>query len=140
MSANEVQQPQPVFEKLIGTWVMADGITFERWIRQSDDHYQSDVFVVTSKDTSWKEQAKIYREKDYWIFENTVKDQNNGKAVRFASAFLNDSSIQFSNPQHDFPQHVCYILPNDTTVHAFIAGPNSKGGTDTIPFNYIRLK
>jgi hypothetical protein len=69
-----------------------------------------------------------------------VKSQNEGKAVKFTSTFLNETSVQFSNPVHDFPTDINYTVTDDNTLRAFIVGLNNKGGKDTIPFNYIRVK
>jgi len=129
-----------VFDKLLGTWQNEDGSGLERWTKKEDGSFQYVAFSVKGSDTSWNENASIYRENDKWIFENTVKGQNDGKAVKFTSSFLSDSSVQFSNPAHDFPTDVNYTVINANSVRAFIVGPNSKGGKDTIPFNYARVK
>jgi hypothetical protein len=136
----ELSPPPPLFEKLVGTWKSENGRNFERWTRNSDGTYRSDVYSLKGTDTSWKEQAKIYPENSKWVFENIVKNQNDGKAVKFTSILLNDKSVQFSNPAHDFPTDVNYTLADLNTLHAFIIGPNSKGGRDTIPFNSSRVK
>jgi len=54
--------------------------------------------------------------------------------------FLNETIVQFSNPAHDFPTDINYTVADANTLRAFIVGPNNKGGKDTIPFNYIRVK
>jgi len=82
----------------------------------------------------------IYQENDHWTFENTVKGQNNGNAVKFIATLFNETTVQFSNPQHDFPTDINYTVPDPDTVNAFIVGPNAKGGKDTIRFNYTRVK
>jgi len=133
--------PQPlIFDKLTGVWQSEDGKSFERWTKNDNGSYRSVGFSIKGNDTSWNEQANIYRENGNWIFENTVKGQNDGKAVRFTSSFLNENSVQFSNPAHDFPTDVNYTVADANTLRAFIVGPNNKGGKDTIPFNYIRVK
>jgi hypothetical protein len=129
-----------VFDKLIGTWQNEDGTGFERWTIKEDGSFQSVSFSVRGSDTTWNENARIYPENDQWVFENTVKGQNDGKAVKFTSSLLSDSSVQFSNPAHDFPTDVNYTVINADSVRAFIVGPNGKGGKDTIPFNYVRVK
>jgi hypothetical protein len=128
-----------VFDKLVGLWQSQDGKIFERWTRNDDGTYQAVVFSIKGSDTSWKEQASIYPENDQWIFENRVNDQNNGKAVKFSAAVVSETTVQFTNPAHDFPTDVNYTVPDPNTVNAFIVGPNSKGGKDTIPFTYSRL-
>jgi len=130
----------PVFEKLLGTWQSEKGKNFERWKKNVDGTYQSDVYSIKGADTSWKEQAHIYPEASDWIYENTVKDQNEGKAVKFTSILFTENSVQFSNPAHDFPTDINYTVRDQNTLNAFIIGPNGKGGRDTIPFNSKRLQ
>ncbi|MFN2437875.1 MAG: hypothetical protein ABR503_01665 [Chitinophagaceae bacterium] len=132
-SANE-----KLFDKLVGTW--QDGKTFERWSKNANGTYTSVAFSVKNNDTSWNEQAAVYQENNKWIFENTVKGQNDGKAVKFTSTLLNDTAVRFSNPAHDFPTDVHYTVADANTVNAFIIGPNNKGGKDSFFFNYKRLK
>ncbi|MEI9943072.1 MAG: hypothetical protein WDN26_02525 [Chitinophagaceae bacterium] len=131
---------QLVFDKLVGTWQLEDGKNFERWTKNADGNFRSVAFTAKGTDTSWNEQANIYPEAGKWIFENTVKGQNDGKAVKFVSSLLTEKSVQFSNPAHDFPTDVNYTMGDTNTINAFIIGPNSKSGKDTIPFNYIRVK
>jgi hypothetical protein len=130
---------QPVLDKLVGTWRSKDGKSFERWTKQNDNAYSSVAFSIEGNDTAWNEHANIYPQNGKWVFENTVTDQNNGKAVKFISSFISDNSVQFSNPAHDFPTDVNYTLADSNTVNAFIVGPDNKGGRDTIPFNYTRV-
>jgi hypothetical protein len=131
---------QLVFDKLTGTWRTENGRSFERWTKNDDGTFRSVAFSVKGSDTSWNENAVIYPENDKWVFENTVRGQNDGKSVKFFSSFFNENSVQFSNPAHDFPTDINYTLKDKNTVKAFIVGPNKKGGKDTIPFNYTRVK
>ncbi len=119
---------------------MNDGKSFERWTKKDDGTYQSVAFSVKGNDTSWNEVANIYPENDQWVFENTVKGQNDGKAVKFISSLLDENMVQFSNPAHDFPTDVNYTVFGADAVNAFIVGTNNKGGKDTIPFSYTRIK
>ncbi|HKO81094.1 MAG TPA: hypothetical protein VJU78_11900 [Chitinophagaceae bacterium] len=131
---------QLIFDKLSGTWKSEDGKSFERWTKNDNGIYRSEGFSIKGNDTSWNEQAAIYKENNNWVFENTVKGQNNGKAVKFTSSFLNEISVQFSNPAHDFPTDINYTIAEANKLQAFIVGPNNKGGKDTIPFNFTRVK
>jgi hypothetical protein len=127
-------------DRLVGTWKSTNGKIFERWTKTSTGSYQSSVFRIKGHDTIFMEQASVYRIPGGWVFINRVKDQNEGKEIRFTSLSESSSSIHFNNPEHDFPTDIYYTMPDDSTVHAFIAGPNKKGGRDTIPFNYVRVK
>ena len=140
VAANNNELKQLPFDKLLGIWQSEDGKSFEEWTKNENGTYQSRAYSVKSTDTSWNEQARIYPENENWVFENTVKGQNDGKAVKFTSTKLNEITVQFSNPQHDFPTDINYTVPDANTLNAFIIGPNNKGTRDTIPFNYTRIK
>ena len=129
-----------VFDKLVGVWKSEDGKSFEQWTKNDNGTFQSRGYSIKGADTSWNEKANIYPENNNWVFENTVKNQNDGKAIKFTSTILTETTVQFSNPQHDFPTDINYTVPNTNTVNAFIIGPNAKGGKDTIPFNFTRIK
>lgn len=129
-----------VLDKLLGTWGNNDGKNFERWTKGSDGRYYSFVYSLNGTDTVVGEQAVVYKEDTNWVFENRVSGQNDGKLVKFVSAFVEDNAIEFRNPTHDFPNVIHYSLPNNAQVHAFIVGNNDKGGKDTIPFNYRRAR
>ena len=140
VAVNNNEAKQLPFDKLIGIWKSDDGKSFEEWTKNDNGTYQSRAYNIKGPDTSWNEQANIYPDNDNWVFENTVKGQNDGKAVKFTSTILNERTVQFNNPQHDFPTDVNYTLADANRLNAFIIGPNRKGGKDTIPFNYTRLK
>jgi hypothetical protein len=134
------ESKQPVFDKLLGLWKNKESDNFEQWSKNSESTYQYKAFSVKGRDTSWNELANVYTENNNWVFENTVKNQNNGKAIKFTSTILNDKTVQFSNPQHDFPTDINYTVADANNVNAFIIGPNKNGGKDTIPYNFIRIK
>jgi hypothetical protein len=114
---------ETVFDKLVGTWKSEDGNSFEEWSKNDNGTYRSRAYSVKGSDTLVSENANIYPENDKWVFENTVKNQNEGKAIKFTSSLLTDNSVQFSNPAHDFPTDINYTVPDANTVNAFIVGP-----------------
>jgi len=128
-----------VFDKLVGVWRSENGKSFEQWTKNADGTFRSRVFSINGTDTSFNEEANIYKDNEKWIFENRVKGQNEGKAVKFVSSLLTYNSVQFSNPGHDFPTDINYTLSNANTLNAFIIGPNKNGGRDTIPFNSTKI-
>lgn len=128
-----------VLDKLLGTWQGEDGKSFERWTKENHERYRSLVYSLNGKDTVVNERAVIYREGEKWVFENQVSGQNDGKSVKFVSAFVKEDAVQFSNPAHDFPNEIHYSIPDHAHVNAFIVGNNERGGKDTIPFNYKRV-
>jgi hypothetical protein len=132
--------PELVFDKMVGTWKIGTTDGFEIWTKKPDGSFQSAGITVNGKDTSWNENTRVYPEAGNWIFETTVKGQNDGKAVKFIASVLTGKSVQFSNPTHDFPTDINYSFVDNNRIHAFIFGPNDKGGKDTIHFEFTRVK
>lgn len=137
---NPVSSTPVFFDKLVGTWKNANGKSFEHWAKNPGGTFHSKVFSIKGIDTSYMEEAIIYQENNNWVFENKVKGQNDGQAVKFTSTLLSDSAVQFSNPAHDFPTDVNYHIIDSINLKAFIIGPSSAGGKDTFYFNYQKLK
>ena len=131
---------ETVFDKLVGTWQNTGDKSYERWTKNDNGSYRTVVFAVNGSDTSFKEDNKVYQENGKWVSENKVAGQNDGKSVKFTETLLTASSFQFSNPAHDFPTDIHYDIVDANTVNAYIVGPNNKGGKDTIPFNFTRVK
>ncbi len=131
---------ETVFDKLVGTWQNTGDKSFERWTKNNNGTYRTVVFDVKGSDTTYKEDNQVYQENGKWVSENKVSGQNNGKSIKFTESMLTASSFQFSNPAHDFPTDIHYDVVDANTVNAYIVGPNNKGGKDTIPFNYTRVK
>ena len=128
-----------IFDMLVGTWQNTDSKSFERWIKKENGSFKADAYSLKGSDTVWHEHASVYNENGNWIFDNQVTGQNEGRSVKFTSTQIDATTVQFSNPAHDFPTDINYTVTSDTTLHAFIIGPNHKGGKDTIPFNFRRI-
>ncbi len=123
-----------IFDKLLGTWKLAEEDQFEQWSKNEDGSYSSRAFAVVGKDTTIMEEVKIVPEAGKWNFITQVKGQNKGKAVTFTSSLLQDTLVQFENPAHDFPRIINYRLASKNDMQAFIGGT-----TDTIYFNFSRV-
>ncbi len=133
------ESSQPLlFDRLEGIWVNSNGSGFEQWKKNNDSTYDVAGFTVKANDTTRTEYAKVYQENGGWVFENTVEGQNDGKSIKFAAPAIANDQVQFSNPAHDFPTDINYRLVDDTTLKAFIVGPNKTGGQDTIHFQFSR--
>lgn len=133
-TGKDIKEPMMVFDRLIGTWKLANEDQFEQWKKNEDGSYSSKTFAVAGKDTNVMEDVKIIKEGDKWNFITLVKDQNKGKSVTFTSSILQDTLVQFENPAHDFPRMINYRLASENNMQAFIGGT-----TDTIYFNFSRV-
>jgi hypothetical protein len=131
---------ETVFDKLVGTWQNTGDKSFERWTKNENGSYRTVVYELKGSDTIYKEDNQVYQENGKWVSENKVSGQNDGRSVKFTESQMTTNSFQFSNPSHDFPTDIHYDIIDANTVNAYIAGPNNKGGKDTIPFNFTRVK
>ena len=131
---NDSEESPPVFDRLVGTWRLAEEEQFERWIKNEDGSYSSRMYSVAGTDTTILEEVNVVKDGDKWNFITLVKGQNKGKAVTFTSAILKDTIVQFENPAHDFPKIINYRIESDHNMQAFIAGTN-----DTIYFNFSKV-
>jgi hypothetical protein len=133
-SGKKNEESNLVFDKLVGTWRLAEEDQFEEWKKNEDGTYSSRMYSVTEADTNVMEEVKVVAESGKWNFVTQVKGQNKGKAITFTSTVLQDTLVQFENPTHDFPRIINYRLATENDLQAFIAGT-----TDTIYFNYTRI-
>lgn len=134
-SCSNKRDEKLLFNKLLGTWKLADDNEFERFTTNDDGTFASRVYMFSGEDTTVTEDADIYLENNKWTFKTLVKGQNKGKSVTFTATIFNDSVVQFENPAHDFPKMINYTLTTPTQMKAFIAGKS-----DTITFYYSKLE
>ena len=128
-----------LFEKFVGNWENKTFGIFEKWEKINNDQFAALAFSVQGQDTIVQETVNIYKEADKWIYEVTVKGQNNGKAVKFTADNYSENQINFSNPSHDFPTDINYSF-EENTMKAFIAGPEKNGEIKKIPIIFERLE
>ncbi len=127
------------FDRLLGLWQNVESKSYERWTKNGDGTYRSVGFKIVAMDTVYTERVDLRLVNGQWRSENTVVEQNEGKAVPFEVTKLTSDEVHFSNPKHDFPTDIHYRLADDNTIEAYIVGPNTTGGFDTIPFNFKRV-
>ena len=115
---------------LTGTWEnkTSKGSMYETWTKVSDTELMGKSYLVKDKDTIVFETIQLIQEKGNMVYIPTVKNQNNGLPVRFASKLVTADSLVFENKEHDFPQTICYVRSSPNTLVAEISG--SKNGKE----------
>lgn len=71
-------------------------------------------------DTS--ETMRIFKKDQLFIYEPTVKNQNNGKPVEFLITKLGPDYLKSENEEHDFPKMIEYILYNGDSLVSRLSG------------------
>lgn len=113
----EVEHP---YDWLVGNWErtgLAPGKTaFERWTMNADVDLIGKGISLSGSDTSFVEDLKIINSKGDYYYVADVSQ--NPQPVQFKIEKINDYSFRASNPAHDFPKFIEYILNGEElTVH-----------------------
>ena len=77
---------------------------------------------------------RIFARGDSVIFRAHPKGEAGGE---FSAERMDDSSVVFANPAHDFPQRIRYRISGDS-LHASIEGDHG-GKLMTVPFPFARV-
>ncbi len=121
---------------LLGSWqnISKDGALFEIWEKKNDSTLTGKSFFIAGKDTVSSETVSLEQRGDKLFYIPTVKDQNNGQAVKFTLTNSTSNKFVFENPQHDFPTKISYTKINSDSLVAEIWGmPNGKERTEQFP-------
>jgi hypothetical protein len=127
------------FSKLIGRWEYTDPKShqIEQWNSESDSSLVGKGFVLEQGDTTFIEFLALKKINGVWNYIAQVPSQNEQKEVYFRLTSQSASKVEFSNPQHDFPQKIVYVLQSDNTMQVYIEGPQ-QGKVARITFDFSR--
>ena len=119
-SINEVKKA----EWLIGTWEnkTSRGSVYETWTKTSDTELAGKSYMVKQQDTLVFESIRLIQEKGGLFYIPTVKNQNDGLPVRFATQTISETQLVFENAAHDFPQIISYTKITADSLVAEISG------------------
>lgn len=118
---------------LIGKWgsTSAEGVLSENWVKINDSVYKGETYFVVKNDTVFSESVKLEEANGKLAYIVTVPDQNNAKPVRFDMTSINNDSIVFENPQHDYPNKLKYTkVTNDSIVAQIYGTHDGKPATE----------
>ncbi len=77
---------------------------------------------MNENDTLFYEKLEINCNVTPPIYTSWVAKQNNGVGIQFKLTSASDTSWTFENPNHDFPQKICYTQLNNGAMEAQIWG------------------
>jgi hypothetical protein len=140
-------EPTPHYEKiknmewLIGTWSLTskDTVSTEVWELKNDSVYAAtSMDVKGGKDTLRFENITIEQTGAEVYYIPVIKNQNEGKPVRFKLTQQNKNLVIFENPEHDFPKKITYSMRGDSLI-AEISGP-IEGKETSMAFPMVKAK
>jgi hypothetical protein len=111
-------------EWLIGTWENRTprGNIYETWTKTGEDEFTEKSYALKGNDTFFFETVRLVQEQKEVVYIATVKNQNEGQAVRFAGRMISDKQLIFENQQHDYPQVISYRKITSDSLVAEISG------------------
>ncbi len=127
-------------EWLIGTWEnkTARGSIYERWISAEGNLLSGKSYVIGGQDTIVLETIQLVQERGKLFYIPTVKGQNDGFPVHFASKIVTETQLIFENPEHDFPQIISYRKITADSLVAEISGTkNGQEHKQTFPMKRV---
>lgn len=109
---------------ILGTWQnkSPEGIATESWNQENDSTYSGSSYFVINKDTVSSEAISLEQRGEDLFYIPIVKEQNEGKAVKFKLSSASDKELIFENPAHDFPQKITYKKMSNDSIVAEISG------------------
>lgn len=117
------------FEKVEAlSWVLGDWVnlntetsSYEHWERETDSSFVAFSLTLRGQDTVFHEQMRLYQENNLLLlYVETVGDDPN--PVVFSQKESAQHPFTFENPRNEFPSQIVYTLPEDTKIHAWVAG------------------
>ena len=141
------QEKDKQFEKLekaswlIGSWENSseEGLSIEKWKRESDSTYSGESYFVIGKDTVFSEKISLIQSDNKLYYIPTVNNQNNGQSIKFALSSSTENKIVFENSKHDFPQKIEYkLITSDSLVAQVSVKIDGKMKVETFPMKKVK--
>lgn len=90
-----------------GTWKMENQETYEHWDLLDGKTLKGFSYEMKDGQIIISEYLDIAKKGNKWIYEATVLEHNQGKAIEFKLTKTRDAFV-FENPNHDFPKMISY--------------------------------
>lgn len=106
---------------LAGCWKASvrDLTIEEQWMAFSAGSMLGMSRTIRNGELTGYELLLLQQEDRDWLYEAHPSGQ---RAASFVSVALSDTTVVFSNPEHDFPQTITYVRTNPDSLLATIAG------------------
>lgn len=108
---------------LLGSWenISEDGTATENWEKENDSTFKAESFVIAEEDTVFYEHVTLQLREDTLDYVVRTKDQNEAP-VSFRLVYSDEKTLNFENPQHDFPTKIVYNKVSADSIYAEISG------------------
>lgn len=105
------------FDWMTGEWIRTNGskgiITSEKWKKVSDTIYIGTGFTEKNAQIVFKENLRLLRNKNKWIYEVTGVNED---TTNFVLTEISDNSFIAINPENPFPKVISYHAKNGKLI------------------------
>lgn len=116
-------------EFLVGTWKVEGKETYEVWEKTDGNALKGSSYKIKEGKKIITETLSIKNADGKMVYEATVVNQNEGKAIPFTLSSNIVKGYSFENPNHDFPTKIIYQKTSDTELVVQVLGGDEKGFT-----------
>ncbi|MGB3182081.1 MAG: alpha/beta hydrolase [Cyclobacteriaceae bacterium] len=110
------------FQALTGKWQIEGKEVYELWaFDKAEGEFAGEVYKISDGKKEVLERISLYSHEGAVVYEASVPDQNDGRAIRFVVG-TEGESMMFSNPAHDFPQQIVYKPDGSERLRVTISG------------------
>ena len=117
------QSQKPDF--IVGTWKMEKQEIYEHWDKINSSTFKGFSYRLNKGQMEIIEYLQISSKNNHTILTATVLNQNNGKALEFKGANI-DNLFTFENSNHDFPKKITYQKLLDTEILVTVSDGKQK--------------
>lgn len=107
---------QLVFPNFLeGTWKIENQEAYERWDRLDDRHFKGIAYLQKEGEVYLTEYLDLKDDEGVIVYEASVPGHNEGRGIPFIME-MNDQTVLFKNPAHDFPKQIAYTPLNELEI------------------------
>lgn len=124
---------------LEGNWKNTKNGSIESWTKLDDNNLKGFSYYLDNGDTVILEYIRLTWKNDSLFYIPRDPEQNGGDEVVFYATSISDTTLIFSNPNHDFPTTISYLKKSDSFLEASISG-NIDGTYKEVYFPMKKMK
>ncbi len=121
-------------EIFTGTWKDINTGIYETWEKAGDKHLKGYSYKIKNGEKQISEYIELSMKGNDLVYTVSVKNQNNEKPVSFTLSAA-DTIYTFTNPLHDFPTYIQYLVISPNEIKATVGNKNR-----SFTLNYMRIK
>lgn len=106
-----------ILQKLEGEWQEAPGVGYREAWEFGGRGMVGAGYMHAGETFAQTESLAIVISDSTLVYQATVPDQNEGQTISFPLTAHTDSTLVFTNPEHDFPNVIAYRFISHSLLH-----------------------